>query len=865
MSEAPIPASRIRLGNGLTLVVEEQHHAPVVALQAWVHVGSADEPEAVAGIAHVHEHMLFKGTAKRGVGEIARTVEGGGGEINAWTSYDQTVYHLVQTATELDVGLDILSDVLCASAFDAGELGRELEVVLEEIRRAEDMPARRVTNALFRQAFQVHPYGRPVIGTAATVAALTRERILEFYRRHYRPDRVTLVVVGDVVTAAVVAAVQRHFGDWIASGLAPESARAVEPAIETPRIQVLFESVKEARLAVSWHLPPIKHPDIAAVDALAVILGHGDSSRLTAEVRHRRELVNDIYAYAYTPRDPGLFMVGAGLKAEKARAALAATLSEIERVRRVGVSRDELDKARMVILSEAAYQRETVQGEARKLGFFEVVAGDFAFEARYAERLRALGVDDIRAAARRYLHAAPALVVQAPEGTAGLEPAVLAAAVAAGFEARTSAQVKHRSAGALAVTKVELASGATLLVQRQEGPAVAVRAAALGGLRHENAASCGTAGLFAATWGRATRALSPEAFAERTALLGGSISTFAGRNTVGVRGEFVRDAADEGMALFLEALLSSVVTDDDLDRERAVALERIKNRHDNPAGVAFEVFAKALYPNHPYGLRLIGTETSLASLTVADLIAVRERFLTSSRLVLAVVGDVDVDRVVDRFALRLEVEPSPDLPAVSSPDPRPAAPIRERYPLDKQQAHVIIGGLGTTIGDDDRYALEVLTAILSGQSGRLFLDLRDQQSLAYSISSSSVEGCDPGHWLVHVGTSPDKVTRAIDGVRAHLARISNEPVSAEELARAKRYLIGTHAIDLQRAGSRAMLMALGERYGLGYQDYSRYADRIGAISAARLCDAAKHYFAPAAQVEVVVGPAAALADSGASR
>ena len=139
---------RTRLDNGLTLLLEESHEAPVVALQAWVHVGSADEDEAVAGIAHVHEHMLFKGTARRGVGEIARTVEGCGGEINAWTSFDETVYHLVLPADERETGLDILADVLAGSAFDAGELAREIEVVLEEVRRAEDSPSRRIAKAV---------------------------------------------------------------------------------------------------------------------------------------------------------------------------------------------------------------------------------------------------------------------------------------------------------------------------------------------------------------------------------------------------------------------------------------------------------------------------------------------------------------------------------------------------------------------------------------------------------------------------------------------------------------------------------------------------------------------------------------------
>ncbi len=169
------------------------HEAPVVAIQAWVHVGSADESDDLAGIAHVHEHMLFKGTSKRGVGEIARSIETAGGEINAWTSYDQTVYHVVLAAQEFETGLDILADALRNSSFDAGELTRETEVILEEIRRAEDNPSKRISKSIFSLAFEKHPYGRPVIGFEKTVRSFTRDRIVDFYRRFYRPQRMTLI------------------------------------------------------------------------------------------------------------------------------------------------------------------------------------------------------------------------------------------------------------------------------------------------------------------------------------------------------------------------------------------------------------------------------------------------------------------------------------------------------------------------------------------------------------------------------------------------------------------------------------------------------------------------------------------------
>jgi zinc protease len=296
-----VPIVRTRLDNGLTLLCEPMRSAPVVALQAWVNVGSADEAQDLAGVAHLHEHMLFKGTERRGVGEIARTVEAAGGEINAWTSFDQTVYHVVLAASEMATGVDILADALQRSAFDAGELSREIEVVVEEIRRAQDTPSRRVSNALFELAYDRHPYRRPVLGTAETVRGLTRERVVGFYKKHYRPDRTTVVAVGDFDPEELARLVQRSFAGWQAAAAAPLVDRAAEPPQTQARARLLVEDVREARLAVAWHVPGLRHEDIAAIDALSMILGHGEGSRLFVEVRRRRELVNDTYAYAYTP------------------------------------------------------------------------------------------------------------------------------------------------------------------------------------------------------------------------------------------------------------------------------------------------------------------------------------------------------------------------------------------------------------------------------------------------------------------------------------------------------------------------------------------------------------------------------------
>ncbi|MBI5809594.1 MAG: insulinase family protein, partial [Deltaproteobacteria bacterium] len=202
---------KTRLDNGMTVIIEEEHTAPVAAIEMWVRTGGADESGKEAGIAHVFEHMLFKGTKKRKVGEIARVVEAAGGDINAYTSFDNTVFHLALPSKEFTTGLDVLSDAVQNSAFDPEELRKELQVVLEEIRMNEDSPGRSLYKSILSSAFSVHPYGRPVIGYKNTVEPIKRADMMAFFKKWYIPNNMTLVIAGDIKKDDALSAVKAAF------------------------------------------------------------------------------------------------------------------------------------------------------------------------------------------------------------------------------------------------------------------------------------------------------------------------------------------------------------------------------------------------------------------------------------------------------------------------------------------------------------------------------------------------------------------------------------------------------------------------------------------------------------------------------
>jgi len=865
---------RHRLPNGLTVLVEENHAAPVAALQVWVRVGSADELPGESGLAHLHEHMLFKGTTRRGPGEIARSIEGCGGEINAWTSFDQTVYHVVVASQFLAQGMDVLADAITSAAFDPDELRREIEVVCEEIKRSLDSPTRKLSKELFATAFTRHPYRRPVIGTDESVRGFTRDGILRFYRRWYQPSNCVLVAVGDVREAHVLELARELFV-WPPVDFAQRESRPEEPRRSEPAARVRRDDLKESYLSIAWPAPPLRGEDVAALDALSLVLGHGEASRLFRALKRDRLLCTEVQASSYTPADPGLTILGMTLQPFQVRDAVHEALRQTYRLRTEEVTLEELGNACRLIESDAVYQRETVQGQARKLGFYESSAGGGEFGDEYLARVAALTPGTLREAAERHLRPeAAVLCALLPESADGLDEQELSAILhQAAEEARIAPRASASGASPAARPPIRfgqprtgplqrevLPGGGVLLVKEERAvPLVALRAVWSGGLRAESEQTAGINMLLARLAAKGTRHRGAEQIVREMEAMGGSLGGNSGRNSFGLRAEMLSRHLEEGLDLFIEALAEPTFREEEVARERTLQLDELRTREDNPAGVAFLLFAETLYRRHPYRLDTLGTAPSVAALTPELLADCRSRVYPTAQTTLSVVGDVDPEHVSRMVRARLS-----RLPRVTAPrlDPSQEEPITAARAsvrkLDKAQAHLVLGFPGARLTDPLRWELEVLSAILSGQGGRLFLKLRDKRSLAYSVSGFSVEGVDPGHFAVYIGCGPSKLTEALEGIRRKLERCRQSPPSAVELDRARSHLIGTHAIGLQRNSARAAVYAFDECYGLGANASSQYAERISAVSAADVLAAAQRTLDPKSEVVALVAPEGAV-------
>jgi zinc protease len=862
--------ARHRLSNGLTVVHEALHTSRVVAFQIWVQVGSADEGPREAGLAHLHEHMLFKGTATRGPGEVARDIEAHGGEVNAWTSFDNTVYHVVMASDFAEVGLGVLADAVRAPAFDATELAREVEVVVEEIKRADDTPSRRASRDLFSTSFHRHPYRLPVLGTKESVRSVTREAITDFYRRHYLPASMVLVAVGDVKEAPLLLWAEALLGgDWGRGAPGPR-VRPAEPPRTARRFLLRADDVKEAHLQLSFCAPAVNHEDVPALDVLAMLAGQGESSRLQRTVKRERRLVNDISAYAYTPMDPGLFGVGFTATGPKALEALQASAEVLSGLCERPCSNAELDTLKALVDSDAVYQRETVQGLARKLGFYETALGGFEAEGRYLAKVAALTPEAVQAVARRTLDISTAVVTALlPPDGAFLEDAAISALEAGWRAPRATATTRPPipkgverplQVGVAEVSPVlvhALPGGATLLVREERAvPLVALRAVFCAGTRAETDRDNGLTSLVARLLTKGTQSRTAEEVAQEADSYSGALQGAAGRNSISLGGEFLSRHLEKAFGLFAECLLSPAFSEEEVEREKQLQLQEIFAKDDRPTSLAFDLFARTLYQTHPYRLPALGEKDSVERLDARAVRAYHGRFLQASGLTLAVIGDVHAEEVL-RLAEAafgggrgtppgLEVKPEPPL----------LGRRRSQKVLPRAQSNLVLGFPGLRVDAEERHALSVLTTVLSGQGGRLFVELRDKRSMAYSVSCMSVEGVDPGYVCAYIGTSPDKQEAALAGIEAELRRMTDESVSESELDRARAHLIGSHEISLQRNSARAALLALDGAYGLGLENFLHFASRVRAVTAVDVQAVAQRLLRLEDSALAVVGPEA---------
>jgi len=837
-SSLPPGTSITSLENGLTIIVREDRSAPVVSAQAWCMSGSIHEGRWLgAGLSHVLEHMLFKGTTTRPGSRIDQEVQEAGGYMNAYTSFDRTVYHIDVPSTGTWTAIDILCDIMQHATLPSDELEKEKQVILREMDMNVDDPQRRASRRLFETAYTRSPYRYTVIGYRDVFDLLTHKDIQDYYLEKYSPNNVFFVVAGDVVASEVVARIRTA---WSGAKTRPIPAVVIpgEPPQTTSREIIEEAPIELGYTHMAWHIPDIRHPDIPAIEVLGVVLGNGRSSRLYREVREKLALVHSANCWTYSPGNTGLFGISATIDAANYAASRQAILSELKRTQEELITGDELSKAVKQFISGTLSSRKTMQGQAQDLGSNWMAASDLNFSERALNAIRRVTAEDVRRVASTYLEADRST-------TYALLPSGAAPKNVVGAE----------EISASAVQKLDLPNGLRVLLKEDHRlPFVQFRAVFSGGVLAETADNNGVSQLMGRMLLKGTATRSAEEIDRVIEEIGGSIDTYSGNNTFGLNAEVLSTDFATGLDIVSDVLLHPAFPAAALDRERIVQLAAIRAQNDHLLQSAFIAMRKSLFNGTGYGLDALGNEKSVSEITCAQLAEMHRACAVPSNCVLAIFGDIRAHETFEAVRAAFAEWPAAAKPALNLDFHASQGLKRTSETRDKKQAVVVMGFGGTSMRDPQRYPLDLLQEVCSDLGSRLFLRIRDELGLAYFVGAQNFPGVAPGYFAFYAGTLPEKTSVVEQEFRKEISALQTEGLTEKELARAKAKTLGQRKIARQELGNLATSAALDELHGLGFNYFETEDARYEGVTLDQVREAARTYLTLESNVIALAGP-----------
>jgi zinc protease len=857
------------LENGLTVIVQENHGAPVATVRCCVkNTGSAYEGRYLgAGLSHVLEHVVAGGsTTHRSEEEIRKIIESFGGATNAFTSNDMTTFFIDCPAKNTLAAVELVADQMQHAAFVPAEFAREMKVVRRELADGEVDRERVLFKMLDRTVYTTHPAGHPIIGYLEVLDRTTNQAIIDFYHERYVPNNQIFVVVGDIETQAVLDHVARQ---WAGTSRSYETYVALpdEPQQVSPREAIREMDGPTYDMAVAWPTVSLSHPDLYALDLAAYILGEGESSRLVRRLKYDRPLVLSVAAASNTPYYVrGYFAVIAAAGPATWQQAGDAILQEVYRLRDEPVGPAELAKAKKQKAAELVFQRQTVQQAADSLGRSYLETADPLFDAEYTQQIQKVTAEQIRDVARRYFVAERLnRVIIAPPGGAP-KAARETAAAAAG-----------------AVRLVRLPSGLRVLVKRQANlPLVNIQAYVLAGSVVDSPQQAGRSSLLATMLEHGTARHSAGEIAEYFDSIGGRFGMHAGRFTVYGGASVLSEDFPKAAEMLAECFTQPAFPQEEFAKVKELALGGIAQRSAEPREEISDAFYDALPPASPFHVNPNGTAASVQALTVRDLQEYHARYFIPSNMVVTVFGDIDpqaagalVEKLFARLPLEqrtlpsfsgksaggagpaasLKTSPSPHTgegPVVSAPASNALKESIVRHVQTNKDTGMIMIGFPceSILEKKDHAAMTALQTILSGYGypgGWLHNELRGA-GLVYYVQATEMTGPVPGYFVVLSQTRPDKLAEVTTRIRRNLARAKDGKIPDDEFRAALRQIVALHAQENTTIAEQAEQAALDELYGLGYDYNSTFDGRIEAVTLDDVIRVARKYLDKSVQV-----------------
>ena len=832
------PVDRRVLENGLTTALKPDRSNAICSVQVWVKTGSIHEGRNIAaGLSHYLEHMLFKGTERREGREISESVQAAGGYINAYTTFDRTVYYIDIPSENVEVALDVLSDAVFRSTLPADEVEKERDVILREIDMGEDDPDHKLSRALFETSFREHPYRYPVIGYKEIFSKISRDELLDYYQARYVPNNVVVVVTGDFETPRMRELVEAHFGAFERRSLVAEPIPE-EPVQLASREMHLYEDVQIARVGVGFQSPGLTHPDTPVLDALSLILGGGRSSLLTRRLREELKLVHAVDTSNWTPGTVGVFYLALVCDPEKRDDAIAELLRYIESLSLDDFPSELVDKAARQLLVSEVNARKTVSGQASRLGAAEVVVGDIGYAGNYLRRISEVTPADLIRVAKQWL-------VKERMTTVTLNPS----------EQESLDIVENSfSRSQEDFEGFPQANGSQLLMRENNRlPNTHFRLVMNGGSLFEEEHLRGSTALLATMLIKDTEKRSALEVASAIENAGGSFYDFSGNNSMGLAIEALPTDIDLALDLFEQALFSPAFDEETFELEKDAHIAAIKEDGDDIVTAGRRALRNRFFGDHPFRLGASGSLETVSGIGTKDLRSLWAKLLVAGNVSLAVSGQFEKATLKPKLEALMAKLPEGEKPTARYDFFKPANPGAHRLKMDRQQAIVFHGYPGPGLKSEDFYVSEVADEVFSGMSSVLFERVREELGLAYFVRSSRIVGLDMAMFYFYAGTSPEGAVAVIDALVEEVERVAGSGVTDKELDRCKTRLKAARRMSMQTNASCASQAAMNVAYGLPADDWRQYDGRIDTVTISDLARFAQDYLKPENRVELVVG------------
>jgi zinc protease len=872
------------LPNGLKVIIKEDHRSAVAICNAWVKVGSNREPLKLRGWSHGIEHMLFKGTEKRDEGDFAKEVAFAGGSTNAGTGYETTNYHITSPVAGLPKAVDILSDALFNSSFDAESLDAERQVLVHENHMYDDIPfGFGVTWRWGMElGFDNSPYSNPIGGKDENLLERSRDDILAFWHSSYRPDNMTVVICGDVDPQQTYALVMEKFGPARSpqGQLDPEislvASPPTEPSHDHCRLRVEYGDIKRAYAKLLFRGPGETDNQSAILSVARRVLNDGRSCRLHRQVQEELKLVDDYTVMTETGPREGAMLVDMETDPTRLPEAIKAVATILNDLAVNGCTEKELDRARVRVNRSFLFGEETVQGQASTLGHNEVM-GDLASAFNFPQQVAAVTSDDVAAFCRQYFRLNElSCVIYLPEGT---DPAAFGIPVDSArlndllndvlqsgdadekirsITIQTPGKSTSKTASIDQPFETHHLKGGSEVCLRRD-PALPIMTMALttrGGSTSETAQNCGLSTLTQMVQVKGTGKLKSEEIFEALEGDGASIGPRTERDFTGLFISALSDRLDLALDYTGRLINAPSFPEHEIDQERRLAMEQLAALQDNPFQAAAVRLRKLIYGEHPYGRPLAGTPESLPLLNRDMLLAQHAATWTSGNLHITASGSFDPDDLLQRLEVMLEDLPCGESPEVPQPGVtnQPDGVVTERLTRQQNQSIVLTAWPGPVNVDEDRTALMMMKEVLNGQAGRLFEYLRNRNSLCYNTGTMSTAGFGQGMFLSYVLTAPDTEQDAREAMLKVLGEMTLKEVETEEFEMARAQLLGGLLIGNQSGSARVSRTSRDRLFGRDANDLDNVVRSIEQCTPAMVLEAAKKYITVDQRFEVSIGP-----------